>query len=163
LFNAVLGPSLDKTMSEEVFRARLKQNKVGRWRPEKQVRSWVKFEKAGRDMCDDYDQACLLTTDITSYFEFVELGPLLKGVKGVPGIDTAVVDVLSAFLNGLTGDATDLHGVPQGPEVSSLLGNFYLVPLDAVLRRLGVRWIRSRTTSNFSLLSRTSCGSPSES
>lgn len=145
LYEAVmqrLGPSLDKTLSEEVFSARLKQNKAGRWRPEKQVRSWVKFEKAGRDMCDDYDQACLLTTDITSYFEFVELGTLLKSIKGVPGIDVPVVDVLSAFLNGVTGDATDLHGVPQGPEVSSILGNFYLLPLDAVLRKLDVRWIR---------------------
>jgi hypothetical protein len=63
-------------------------------------------------------------------------------MKGVPGIDTGVVDVLSAFLNGVTGGATDLHGVPQGPEVSSILGNFYLLPLDAVLRKLDVRWIR---------------------
>lgn len=145
LYEAVmqlLGPSLDKTLSEEVFSARLKQNKAGRWRPEKQVRSWVKFEEFGREICDDYDQACLLTTDITSYFEFVELGTLLKSIKGVPGVDVAVVDVLSAFLNGVTGHATDLHGVPQGPEVSSILGNFYLLPLDAVLRKLDVRWIR---------------------
>lgn len=41
-----LGPSLDKSLSEEVFSARLKQNKAGRWRPEKQVRSWVKFQVA---------------------------------------------------------------------------------------------------------------------
>jgi hypothetical protein len=51
LYEAVmqcLGPSLDKMLSEEVFSARLKQNKAGRWRPEKQVKSWVKFQEAGR-------------------------------------------------------------------------------------------------------------------
>ena len=137
-----VGPALDKILSEEVFSARLKQNKAGRWRPEKQVKSWVKFQDAGRDLCDDYEQACLLTTDITSYFEFVELGTLLKSINAVPGVDEGLVKVLSQFLNGVTSVATDLHGLPQGPEVSSILGNFYLLPLDAVLRKLDVRWIR---------------------
>lgn len=36
----------------------------------------------------------------------------------------------------------DLNGIPQGPEVSSVLGNFYLRPLDAILRKLDVRFLR---------------------
>lgn len=83
----------------------------------------------------------MLTTDITSYFEFVDIPLLIEELKMVPGIDEDLVNLLHRLLDGFS-RGSELNGLPQGPEVSSLLGNFYLRPLDAVLRKLDVKFLR---------------------
>jgi hypothetical protein len=100
------------------------------------------FQRRGRELCEEYAEVCLLSTDITSYFEFIDLDRLSRDLLGVPGIDPTAVRLLLVLLRGLAGSTTNLHGIPQGVEVSGILGNLYLVPLDATLRRLGLRFLR---------------------
>lgn len=136
-----LAPTIDGVLSEEVYSARLRNRKDGRLMPTNQPKAWAKFQRKGRELYDGYEQACMLTTDITSYFEFVELDALIEDLRSLPNIPTQNIDLLARLLHGLT-KATNLHGIPQGPDASSLLGNLYLRPLDAVLRKMDVKFIR---------------------
>ena len=74
----------------------------------------------------------MLSTDVVSYFEYVEIGILIQDLLGLKGTDGQVVGLLSVFLNELQ-RSTDIWGIPQGPDASAILGNFYLRPVDRVL------------------------------
>lgn len=136
-----IGPLIDAELTEEVRSARLYKNKSGKYAQPKQTEAWAKFQKSGREMCELFDHVCMLTTDITSYFEFVDLELLISELREVPGMPGEAVDVLIRVLDGAS-KMGNLNGVPQGPEVSSILGNFYLRPLDAILRKLDVKFLR---------------------
>jgi hypothetical protein len=138
---SALSETLDSELVEEVHSARLVRNSKGRlFRPD-QKKAWVRFQRSGRELCEKYENVCMLTTDITSYFEFIDLDLLLKELRSVPNVSARLVDLLARVLHGFS-DVTQLNGIPQGPEVSSFLGNFYLRPLDAILRKLDVRFTR---------------------
>jgi hypothetical protein len=137
-----LAQPIDSFLPEEVRSARLEQSKSERLRMAKQPAAWGAFHRRGRELCEEYPEVCLLSTDITSYFEFIDLDRLSRDLLDVPGIDREAVKALMRLLRSLTGSTTNLHGVPQGPEVSSLLGNLYLMPIDATFRRLGLRFLR---------------------
>ncbi len=143
-----LGPHIDRELTEEVYSARLCKRKDGTWvLPKASVKEWVKFQDAGRALYEECELPCLLTTDITSYFEFIDIGQLVSDLRAIPEANERAVDLLARLLNGLS-NATNLHGVPQGPEVSSLLGNLYLRPLDAVLRKLSLKFVRYQDDIN---------------
>ncbi len=144
VFEAVmqrLSPAIDDELFEEVHSARVVETKAGWWRPLGQIDAWVKFQRSGRELFEEYDHACMLTTDITSYFEFIDIDLLIEQLNRVHSIDKESVKLLAVLLRGLS-RTTNLHGVPQGPEVSSVLGNLYLLPLDAVLRKMDVKFLR---------------------
>jgi hypothetical protein len=136
-----LSPLVDAETTEEVYSARILTSAKGKVFFEPPREAWVRFQKTGRELCDRYDNVCMLTTDITSYFEFIDLELLCQELRRLPGADGALVDLLQRVLCGLR-DGSGLNGIPQGPEVSSFLGNFYLRPLDAILRKLDVRFLR---------------------
>lgn len=136
-----LAAVIDGEIVEEVHSARLRRTSKGKVTRPDQRKAWVRFQRAGRELCDKYDNVCMLTTDITSYFEFIDLDLLLRELRRVPGVEADAVDLLARVLHGFS-DASSLNGVPQGPDVSSFLGNFYLRPLDAILRKLDVKFIR---------------------
>ena len=137
-----LAPHIDSHLTEEVWSSRLVETKSGKRRVLKQTKAWGRFQRRGRELCEEYEDVCLLTTDVTSYFEFVDLNRLARMLGQVPGVNLEQVSCLLELLRGITGNMTNLHGIPQGPEVSSFLGNLYLSPLDATLRRLGLKFIR---------------------
>jgi hypothetical protein len=137
-----LAPHIDSFLPDEVRSARLAKGKTKRLRIVKQNRAWGQFQKRGRELCEEYAEVCLLSTDITSYFEFVDLDRLSRDLLDLHGIDDDLVRLLLILLRGLTGATTNLHGIPQGIDVSAVLGNLYLVPVDATLRSLGLRFLR---------------------
>lgn len=137
----LIGPLIDAELTEEVKSARLYKKKSGKFAQPKQTEAWAKFQKSGREMCELYEHVCMLTTDITSYFEFIEIPILVAELREVPGMPSDVMDVLAGLLAGIS-KMGPLNGIPQGPEVSSLLGNLYLRPLDATLRKLDVKFLR---------------------
>ena len=143
VFQAVLDhmvETIDAELVEEVYSSRLYEDKKGRMRTKRPIQAWVDFQQAGRHLCDSYGHVCMLTTDITSYFEFIDINTLVDEVRDLHGIDPAHADLLIRLLAGL--NSGEVNGVPQGPEVSSFLGNFYLRPLDSQLRKLDVKFIR---------------------
>lgn len=75
------------------------------------------------------------TLDVRKCYPSIEparLGSILMGV----GVDAEVADPLVAFLTGW--HIWGIEGVPIGPEASGLLGNAYLLPVDAALRGAGI-------------------------
>lgn len=136
-----LAPLIDAEVVEEVYSSRISTSTKGKSYVEDPKKAWVAFQKHGRELCDKYANVCMLTTDITSYFEFIDLDLLCSELGALPGVDQAHVDLLKRLLYGLR-DRTQLNGIPQGPEVSSFLGNFYLRPLDSILRKLDVKFLR---------------------
>jgi Reverse transcriptase (RNA-dependent DNA polymerase) len=137
----VLAPTIDGTLSDNVKSARLDRSKE-RHQPRPQVAAWVGFQKSGIDLASHAAVTCLLSTDITSYFEFIDLNVLFTSLRSVPGIDIDVLGVLSLILNGVSRDHSPLNGIPQGLDMSSVLGNFYLLPMDRVIQQSGLRFLR---------------------
>jgi len=136
-----IGTKLDSELPAEVFSARLRHNKRGQAVIRDPRRAWVDFQRAGRDLCDRYEQVCMLTTDMTSYFEYIDIDLLLSDLRMVQGVSPERIDLLARMLHGWNTNSA-MNGIPQGPDVSSFLGNFYLRPIDAILRKLDVRFIR---------------------
>jgi hypothetical protein len=79
--------------------------------------------------------AGLGTLDVRKYYPSIDpsrLGAVLTSV----GVPEEVADPLIAFLYGW--HVWGVEGVPIGPEASGLLGNAYLLSVDAALRGVGV-------------------------
>lgn len=132
--------AIDTELTEEVFSARSRSTKHGKvYRPD-QRRAWLAFQKQGKELCTRYSEACMVTTDITSYYEFVSIPRLIEELHRVPGVAADDANLLRRLLEGW--NKGPLNGLPQGADVSAILGNFYLKPLDAILRKLPVKFVR---------------------
>jgi hypothetical protein len=127
----------EKVLDEHVFSARY--NSKGR-RRKSGVGEWTLFQAKGRELYERYDSAFMLSTDVSSYFEYVEIALLIRELKAL-GVANGLADCLSGFLNGLV-RISPVWGLPQGPEASSTLGNLYLQPVDALIGQYGAEFIR---------------------
>jgi hypothetical protein len=134
-------PIIDGQLNEHVYSARLRQSRPARTWLKPQVREWLRFQKAGRDLYTVSDYAYALTTDVASYFEYIQVETLIRDLKRLPGVQESHVNLLSRLLNELE-RSTDGWGLPQGPEASAILGNFYLLPVDQALSMQPVRYLR---------------------
>jgi len=133
-----IAEAIDGVLSPHVFSARLAPK--GK-RLTGQISAWTRFQNAGRALYDEYDYAYLLSTDVTSYFEYVDTSILATDLLSLPPIPARYVHDLQGFLSRLT-EHTAVWGLPQGHEASAILGNFYLLPIDRVLLRYDVKFIR---------------------
>jgi hypothetical protein len=80
----------------------------------------------------------LLKTDLTAYFDHVDHEILLGELKDV-GASRTICKLLESLLEHWF---RRKRGLPQGIEPSSLLGNFYLHPMDKHMVRAGFRYFR---------------------
>lgn len=79
-------------------------------------------------------------TDITAFFDFIKHELLLPELSQL-GVDHNVVSALREMLR--TWSTTPNTGLPQGPNASRLLANFYMAPIDVVMDALpDVRYFR---------------------
>ena len=112
--------------------------------------AWPEFDAAGAQAFREEGFTHLTKTDITAYFENIDLqllGSMLRGY--LPG-ERMIVGILMRILNSWTrrtpAGIPIGRGIPQGNNVSSFLGNIYLAPLDKLLvpfaRRKGAVWFR---------------------
>ena len=86
------------------------------------------------------DGPWMAETDISAYFDFVKHELLLPELITL-GADPSIIDRLREMLRvwGITPNT----GLPQGPNASRLLGNFYLNPVDAAMdQHPGIRYFR---------------------
>lgn len=100
-------------------------------------RLWPVFDNKTREVFKEEGYTFLATSDISAYFENIQL-PILRDLllKHLHQ-ETALVNLMCLFLESCcdrTGDGRAHHrGIPQGNFVSSFLGNFFLLPLDEAL------------------------------
>lgn len=112
---------------------------------------WPEFEKQATKACTEEGYTHLTKTDITAYFENIDLGLLETLIRSlVKREEDKIIQLLFRILNAwtrMTSTGTPIgRGIPQGNEVSSFLGNIYLLPLDRELIRFCMkhngRWFR---------------------
>lgn len=86
------------------------------------------------------DGPWMIETDITAFFDFIKHELLLPDLTDL-GAPTAVTNCLREALR--TWSLTPNTGLPQGPNASRLLADFYLISIDHVLaRRTDVAYLR---------------------
>ncbi len=79
-------------------------------------------------------------TDVTAFFDFIQHGSLLTELRDA-GVAPQLIDVLREMLRAWS--TTSNAGLPQGPDASRVLGNFYMQPVDQAMTALpGVRYYR---------------------
>ncbi|MCA1704131.1 MAG: helix-turn-helix domain-containing protein, partial [Actinobacteria bacterium] len=69
-------------------------------------------------------------TDITAFFDFIKHELLLPEVQQL-GVDHTIVSAMREMLRAWS--TTPNTGLPQGPNASRLLANFYMAPIDLVM------------------------------
>lgn len=79
------------------------------------------------------DGPWMVETDITAFFDFIKHELLLPELQDL-GVDHKVVTALREMLR--TWSTTPNAGLPQGPNASRLLANFYMAPIDLVMDSL---------------------------
>lgn len=88
----------------------------------------------------DIESKYMVVTDVTSYFDFIKHEILIPDLREI-GVDDRLVVSLRRMLKEWA--PAPNTGIPQGPDASRILGNFYLVPVDQAMRGLpGIRYFR---------------------
>jgi hypothetical protein len=112
--------------------------------------AWPQFQEELLKVARSGKYPYLLVTDVSSYFENIDLNILRNLLlKHLPG-EQQIVNFLIRLLESWTWPAEDFSpsskGIPQGNMVSSFLGNFYLQPVDESLTELeqsmGIKYAR---------------------
>jgi len=111
--------------------------------------AWPEFDAAGLRAFRKQHFTHLTKTDITAYFENIDLELLGSMLRRYLPKEITIVEILLRILNSWTrrtstGIPID-RGIPQGSNISSFLGNIYLAPLDEALEQ----FVRSKSACWF--------------
>ena len=172
----LIAPRLDKKLSDQVFSYRLASDwekkistgkamfrqapreipflrnvTIRQFDPfESWYDAWPEFDRIRRDavLSDGYTH--LTRTDITAYFENIDLrileNALREALPSEPLLVQLLLRILAAWTRRTEGGTPVGRGIPQGNDVSSFLANIYLLPLDKVLttfcKRHDATWFR---------------------
>ena len=107
---------------------RLLEHNVNRWLG---MRKTLRLKRKGISY--------LVHTDLVGYFEHIDHRVLTNEIE-LLGVGRPVTDLLRKLLKRW--ETSRGHGLPQNTEPSSLLGNFYLNPLDKAMVRAGFKYYR---------------------
>lgn len=101
---------------------------------------WPEFERKSREAFEEDGYGYLAISDISAYYENIQLAILRDDLLGHFPRDQPVVNLLISFLETWAtktpSGRTHWRGIPQGTQISSFLGNLFLLPLDDVLQGL---------------------------
>ncbi|MEV7807417.1 RNA-directed DNA polymerase [Microbispora sp. NPDC088329] len=104
------------------------------------IGSWVKMQERGRALHEKYPAKLLAKTDITSFYEHIDIDVLLEDLTCL-GVRMWTRKHLEFFLRSFQ-RMNHVGGIPQGPDASGVLANLYLLPVDTSLQRKGVEYLR---------------------
>ncbi len=159
----LIAPKLDKKLSSQVFSCRLgkdwkkkaakgerifreadreipflKRTTIRKFDPfEPWYAAWPDFDKARREAVLTEGYTHLTRTDITAYFENIDLGILenllRENLRTEPQLIRLLMRTLEAWTRRTSVGTRVGRGIPQGNDVSSFLANIHLIPLDDAL------------------------------
>lgn len=113
--------------------------------------AWPEFDKDTKNFIAKEGFTHLVVSDITAYFENIShdvlRGTLLRCMEADEHYPVnLLIDILSQWTVLPPHGSRVPRGIPQGNDISSYLGNIYLLPLDEVLCGLektdGIRYLR---------------------
>jgi hypothetical protein len=172
----LLAPHLDRKLAAEVFSYRLhddwkrrvakgkslfrdddrelpflKGKTIRKFDPiEAWYSAWPEFQTARANAFKLEGYTHMTKTDITAYFENIDLRLLESQLQNLMPRETKLLAVLMRILEAWTRvTSTGIpvgRGIPQGNDASSFLANLYLLPMDKALetfsRRRNAKWSR---------------------
>lgn len=130
-------PIIDAAIPNNVYSYRWSKYKQALYSPPGR---WIRMQRRGRRFNLKNQQLLLLRTDITSFYEYVDIDILIAEL-GTLNVPSWSLGLLSTFLTQFN-DTAHAWGLPQGPDSSGILANFYLLPVDKYLRRRGLTYLR---------------------
>ncbi len=143
------GKSLFRELEIPFLRSKTIASQISRF--ESWYERWPAFEEDAKDAYLSENYTYLTKTDIFSFFEHIDhrlLHDLLRSLLKTE--EEKLLQLIFTILKGWT-KASNLgmpinRGIPQGNEISSFLGNIFLIPLDRSLikfcRNHDARWFR---------------------
>jgi hypothetical protein len=102
------------------------------------INSWKKFQEKTELFFNTHPTGFLLKTDITAYFEHINIKKLIITLENL-GAKGAAVEQLLFLLKGWSNNGI---GIPQGYDQSSFLGNIYLNEVDQAMIADGFNYYR---------------------
>jgi len=112
---------------------------------------WPEFERDAKAAVTEEGYTHLTKTDISSYFENIDTRLLHDQIRSLlKREEERILQLLFRILEGWTRSTSAGmpigRGIPQGNDVSSFLGNLYLIPLDRTLAKFcksrDAKWFR---------------------
>lgn len=139
-YQAVVGSfaeTIDSAISRNVYSSRLSNDR--RYFFKRPSNAWKEFSKAVRSDIDGGRLVWVAQTDITGYFEHIHHNILFEELSAL-GILGDPLRTLRIMLSKWC--TVDGIGLPQGPNASRLLGNFYLAVVDESMESRGYTYRR---------------------
>lgn len=94
--------------------------------------AWVRWKAAVQAKTAELD-GFVVETDVTAFFDCVSHTVLMQELQDL-ALPKPVLDALREMLR--TWESAPNTGIPQGPDASRLLGNFYMTAIDSVITTL---------------------------
>jgi hypothetical protein len=101
------------------------------WRFRSSREAWSQFVRRGVSLLDGQRHSSMYRTDVEAYYPSVDIERLQALLKSYGCLIPVALLILKIFRNWQLCDG--LQGLPIGPEVSGVLGNFLLHPIDISL------------------------------
>jgi len=160
----LIGPKLDKALLDNVYSYRIRTDWKKRAKDKKSIfkqgaddfpflkrktikefdsfdswyELWPKFEEKAHIAVITEGYEYLTKTDITAYFENIDLTILEAQLRERLPDENAIIQILMRIFYSWTREtsmgAPICRGLPQGNDVSSVLANIFLIPLDNALK-----------------------------
>jgi len=127
---------IEALTSSAVFSARASQDEEYLLRSGTEL--WVEWQKEVANAIDE-GYTWMVKTDVSGYFENIQHRILFAEFDTL-GPDPQVSAALKRMLG--TWAMVAGRGIPQGPDVSRVLGNLYLIPVDQVMTAGPWRYLR---------------------
>lgn len=132
-----VGRSTDQLLSSRVYSNRL-DRRYRCWQFRK--KAWRKFIDRGVSLLDGLRHSAMCRTDIESYYPTVDIERLRSVLQESRCLESAALLILKVLGQWQLRDS--LRGIPIGPEVSAIIGNFFLHPVDRLLEAKGYEHLR---------------------
>ena len=91
--------------------------------------AWVRWKSAVQAKTAELN-GFVVETDVTAFFDCISHTVLMQELQDL-ALPKPLLDALREMLR--TWESAPNTGIPQGPDASRLLGNFYMAPIDAVI------------------------------
>jgi len=131
-------------LTDPLLSRRVCSNRLGHryrcWRFRDQKKAWWKFINRGVYLLDGRRHSAMYRTDVKGYYPSVDLGRLGSLLEECGCLVPAAVLILKILQKWQLRDG--LQGLPIGPQVSAVVGNFLLRPVDRSFEANGHEYLR---------------------
>jgi excisionase family DNA binding protein len=134
---AAIAPRIEARLDDSVFSARLNSKRGGRFFLKHDRNQWLRWRNKVTSLAKT-THPWVIETDISAYFVSVQHSLLFSDLEVIaPASIAATLRTMLTTWAPVSG-----LGIPQGPNASRVLGNFYLVPVDQAMASAPCLYLR---------------------